>query len=360
MRYRTTDVLAEVNKAAAATTTIDLKGLPIISRLTITWRVTLAGEGLNDAPHKDISRIEIVDGSTVLFSLDGGQAQAVCMYDRRIGTMNHGQYLGSNSMYSTFGIDFGRFLYDPLYAFDPGRFTNPQLKITHNHAVADTGASSGNIAVIADLFDERVVNPLGFLSTTEVYKYSNGAENSYEYINLPTDHVIRQMILQGYRDAFEPWHVLNEMRLDEDTDKRVPLLWSLETYYRMMKGSWAPVDEPMALLLTTTTRTFYTHATDYFATIMLQVMESDAQVQPQGWNRGGKCSLQVETTNAWAWGRGMGYLPNHCVAFPFGDQHDPDDWYDPRQIGKLRLRLKAGASGTSGSTRVVLQQVRLY
>jgi hypothetical protein len=360
MKYRSIEVMAEESISSAGTKTIDLKGLPPISRLTIAWRVTLAGEGLSDAPHKDISRIEIVDGSEVLYSSDGGQAQALPMYDRRIGTMNHGQYLGSNSMFSTFGIDFGRFLHDPQYAFLPDRFQNPQLKITHNYAVADTGASSGNLAVYAEAFDERVITPAGFFQTKEVYKYTNGSQNSYEYVSLPTDLPIRQMLLQGYRDAFEPWDILNEMRLDEDTDKRVPLLWSIETYFRLMKGSWPPVDEPIVGLVTTTSRTFYTHATDYYATIMMQVMESDAQVQPQGWNRGGKCSLQTESTNAWFWGRGIGYLPNHCVQFPFGDQQDPEDWYDPRQIGKLRLRLKAGASGTNGSTRIILQQVRPY
>ena len=56
----------------------------------------------------------------------------------------------------------------------------------------------------------------------------------------------------------------------------------------------------------------------------------------------------------------MGYLPNHCVQFPFGDQDDPEDWYDVTQKGSVQLRLESGDAGTSGEGAVVLQQLRPY
>ncbi|KKL88030.1 hypothetical protein LCGC14_1928740, partial [marine sediment metagenome] len=56
-----------------------------------------------------------------------------------------------------------------------------------------------------------------------------------------------------------------------------------------------------------------------------------------------------------------GWLPNHCVQFPFGKPDDLNDWYDVTKLGSLRLRLKGGSGGSSNGTgAVVLQQFRRY
>ncbi|KKK87598.1 hypothetical protein LCGC14_2751610, partial [marine sediment metagenome] len=102
------------------------------------------------------TKIELIDGSDVLHSLDGGQNQALCIFDRKCPTMNHGQYINANSQRSLYGIDFGRFLFDKELALDPSRFRNLQLKVSYDSDISDDGVTSGSLEVWADLFDEKV------------------------------------------------------------------------------------------------------------------------------------------------------------------------------------------------------------
>lgn len=359
MNYRIAKLLAETNYTAAKTTTIPINVKDIISRIIIAWRVTRVGNGMDSYPHADISKIELIDGSNVLHSLSGGENQAVCIYDRKGKTMNHGQHLASCSEYSTYGIDFGRFLFDPMYAFDPTRFVNPQLKITHNHAVCDTGASSGNLEVWAQMFDEKMVSPVGFLSTRQIKDYSISAAGVYDYIDLPTDHPYRGLFIQGYRSAYEPWYQVIEARLNEDGEKRVPFDWDLEDYHRVRKGWDTAIQEQCIGLATTTDLVYYVTPTDYYVIPLLSGIQNDTTTQPESYAKGGSATIQAETANTTFLGLVHGWLPNHMFHFPFGDPKDPADWYDVTRLGSLELRVKTG-TGTSGNIRTSVQQVRNY
>lgn len=359
MNYRTAKLLAETNYTAAATKTIPITVSDIISRIIIAWRVTRAGEGMNSYPHADISKIELIDGSERLHSLSGGENQAVCIYDRKVGTMNHGQHVASNSEYSTYGIDFGRFLNDPLYAFDPARFENPQLQITFNHAICDTGASSGNLEVWAQMFDERQVQPVGFLSTRQIKDFSISAAGVYDYIDLPTDHPIRSLFIQGYASGYEPWYQVIEARLNEDGEKRIPFDWDLEDYHRARKGWDHPIQEQCIGQATTSDLVWYVTPTDYYVIPLFGHIEYDATVHVEDYAKGGKLTVQSEQAYTTFLGLVHGWLPNHMFYFPFGDPQDPEDWYDVTRLGSLQLRVKTG-TGTSGNIRTSVQQVRRY
>lgn len=359
MNYRTAKLLAETNFTAAATKTIDINVSDVISRIIIAWRVTRAGNGMDSYPHADISKIELVDGSEVLHSLSGGENQAVCIYDRKATTMNHGQHVASNSEYSTYGIDFGRYLHDPDFAFDPKRFTNPQLKVTFNHAVCDTGASSGNLEVWADMFDEKTVNPIGFLSTRQIKDFTVATAGVYDYVDLPVDRTMRALFIQGYRKAFEPWYQVIEARLNEDTDKRIPLDWDLEDYHRVRKGWEHPIQEQLIGIAGTSSLTYYVTPTDFYVIPLLTGIQYDTTVQAEDYAKGGAAEIQAETDSTTVLGLVHGWLPNHMFHFPFGDPMDPADWYDLSNVGSLELRVKTG-TGTSGNIRTSVQQVKLY
>lgn len=359
MNYRTTHLLAETNYTTAATKTIDINVKDPISRIMIAWRVTRAGSGMDSYPHADISKIELIDGSEVLHSLSGGENQAVCIYDRKAQTMNHGQHLASNSEYSTYGIDFGRYLFDPHFAFEPTRFKNPQLRITYNHAVCDTGASSGNLEVIAMLFDEKTISPTGYLVTKQIKDFSISAAGVYDYVNLPVEYPLRALFLQGYRSAYEPWYQVIEARLNEDTDKRVPFDWDLEDYHRIRKGWEHAIEEQCIGLCTTSASAFYVTPTDYWVMPVCSSLAGNDTIHSDGVAKGGKINMLAESANLTFVLNARGWLPNHMFHFPFGDQMDPGDWYDVTKIGKLQLRVKTG-TGTSGNIRTSVQQVRTY
>ncbi len=359
MNYRTAKLLAETNFTAAQTKTIDINVSDPISRIIIAWRVTRAGEGMDSYPHTDISKIELVDGSEVLHSLSGGENQAVAIYDRKSQTMNHGQHLGSNSEYSSYGIDFGRWLNDPMFAFDPKRFTNPQLKITFSHLISDTGASSGNLEVWACMFDQRTISPVGMLVTRQIKDYTVATAGVFDYIDLPVDRTLRGLFIQGYASGVEPWAQVIEARLNEDNDKRVPFDWDLEDYHRVRKGWDHAIEEQCIGKATTSSRVFYVTPSDFYTMPVMSAMEDDGTVHSEGWAKGGKITVQSENINPWFWCNVRGWLPNHMFHFAFGDPMDVDDWYDLSQVGSLELRLKTGSSG-SGNIRTSVQQVRIY
>jgi len=273
--------------------------------------------------------------------------------------MNHGQSLTGNSLFSTYGIDFGRFLFDEMLAFDPKRFMNPQLKVTYDVDVADTGVTTGYLEVHAECFDEKVPSPIGFLMSKEHW---NGAKptSGYEYIDLPTDYPLRKLILQAFRSGFEPWYQVAEARLDEDNEKRIPFDLDLEDYYRIMKGVWAAVVEQFEAQVDSTGAAFFITPTDFYATLLCMPSNVAAyNYATDGYFKGGKVTLKGNSGNSQVVGIARGYLPNHCFEFPFGNPADMDDWYDVTKIGSLRLRLKAGI-GASTTTGVVLQQLRKY
>ena len=359
MNYRTTKLLAEKSLTTTGTHTIDLNIKDIISRIIIAWRVSMSGYGMDSYAYRDITKIELVDGSDVLHSMNGGENQALCIYDRKCPTMNHGQYVNAASAYTTFGIDFGRFLHDPELALDPSKFRNLQLKITYDVDVMDTGNTTGYLEVLADCFDEKMVSPVGFLMAKEHYSWSLSAAGAYEYIDLPTDHPIRKMLIRGYKVSREPWYQVIEARLDEDNEKRIPFDWDLEDYHRIMKGVWTPVEEPFyGYADTSGTYHYYLTPTDYFAVLIGHILGGTVQGAPTGVTPGGDVTLNAGTAGNFH-GVARGYLPNHCFEFPFGDPLDMADWYDVTRVGSLRLRLKSG-TGTSGDVGVVLQQLRRY
>jgi len=53
-----------------------------------------------------------------------------------------------------------------------------------------------------------------------------------------------------------------------------------------------------------------------------------------------------------------GWAPQAVLCIPFGDQNDPDDWYDVSKIGNLKLDITDGVS--DGVSKICIQQLKLY
>jgi hypothetical protein len=362
MNYRKVTIEPLVSIDSAGTRTIDIGGKDVISRILIKYVITkgVAGHTMAGPLAKDISKIELVDGSDVLFSMSGYEAQALNIYDRKCGSMNHGQQMASCPGTSFYGLDFGRFLFDPVLALDPSKFTNLQLKITYTLVSSDTTCAASSLEVFSDVFDEKVVSPMGFLMSKEIYNYTVGADGTIEYIDLPTDYPLRKMLVRAYLDAYEPDHVLESIRLDEDNLKRIPLDITFKKYVDMMMCEWTPVVELFSCIpyIYTTPRTYYVTPTNQFPSIAgLGSGDNVVVGMSSDWMRGGKVKIITEGGGQNLSGVAHGFLPNHCVEFPFGDPKDMDDWYDITRIKNLKLRLEANVAGTA---QVVFQQLRKY
>jgi hypothetical protein len=127
-----------------------------------------------------------------------------------------------------------------------------------------------------------------------------------------------------------------------------------------MKGVWKQVQELFYGVGDTSAQyTYYVTPTDYFASLVGNQVGGNGYGGPTGNMRGGVFSLYNSAT-AWFQGIANGYLPRHCVQFPFGDQADLNDWYDVTKKGSVQLRLESGTAGASGTGAVILQQLRKY
>jgi len=361
MNYRLATILAEKALSTASTETIDINVKDPISRLDIVWQPTFMDKANLAALPVGISKIELVDGSDVLHSLNGRVNQALCIYDRRVPTMNHGIFVGGAKLHCTMGIDFGRFLYDPVLAFDPTKFRNPQLKITHDSTLLSALTVTHTLEILAHLFDEKVIAPIGFLIAKEHKAYVAASEDSYEYTDMPTDHPIRQMLIRGFHTQQDPTDVVDHFKLSEDNDKRIPIDMNLVSYVNRMKGVWLPVVEPvMDYIDTVGGYSKYVTPTDR-CTIYTGHGNNSCDYWVEGGIEGGYVQRYADVVSAFHSGLVHGYLPHSCIQIPFGLQDDLDDWYDVTRVGSLVVRTQAaGEYGSGSEISIHLQQLRRY
>ena len=360
MKYRMSRILpSRTLPAVAGTETIDLNVAEPISRIDLRYKVTKSLPYMTAHPAADIIKIELVDGSDVLFALSGYECQALCIYDRRCPTMVHGQHMPALSEESAYGIDFGRFLWDPELAFMPARFRNPQLRITYNSRLCDTGATVPTLEVFAHIFDERQISPQGFLLSKEHYKASCPALDSHTYVDLPNDFPVRQLLVRGFHTGHEVWDSVKSVRLDEENEKRVPFDWDTEEYHRLMKGVWSQVQEQFIVWPMSDDQSYYITPSAYYNVVAGAANDVAKPLTVTAYNTGGVVQI-VNCNNSVVSALAMGSLPNHTIQFPFGDPNDLTSWYDIQKLGSARLRVTGGESGVSGAFQVVLQQLRSY
>ena len=359
MNYRLAEILAEEDATDAKTKTIDITLRDVISRIIIRMRCVNAATRaeLLGHPAKMVSKIELVDGSNVLFSLNGYEAQALNYYDQLVTPDSEINDSENSEVFNTFCIDFGRYLYDPVLAFDPKKFTNPQLKITYNYRAVVADAISGSLEVFAHIFDEKEVAPTGFLMTKEVQTYDT-ASAAYEYIDLPIDYPYRKLLVRAYLEGKAFDGSISEFKLSEDADKRIPIDVAMEPYLRELCGNYPPIIEHWLLRAQTTTTALFMMPTYWPVVLGL------GRHAVHWWRDPAK--LEADLTGIMATsaqtsptvGSAIGYVPHQVVSFPFGLQDDPTDWYDVTKLGSLRARLKGNVADSE--VTVFLQQLRSY
>jgi len=357
MNYRTATVLSQESATTAATKTIDLEGYDPFSRLTVRFEGMNNGHVQTGHPALQVSKIEIVEGSEVLMSLSGMQAQALDFYDTGRPRPYEIDYRNDLPNQEIFNLNFGRWLWDPELAFDPRKFQNPQLKITHNKALGGSAPDAANLSVYGDLFDKKSVSPSGWLMAKNWYSYTPTA-SAYTEFDLPKDHILRKILIQDYVATYSFTDLIDEIRIDEENLKVRPIdLGGFEFINLFMNqfplfhetiSWWAPGASTYNLFIT---------PGEYAYVALGQVGAANtAYLATEG--AGGKTTVTTDSAEVF---RSIvtGYMPHGCLPIPFGIQSDPTDWYDITTIQKLRMRLHA--PGTSaGTVNVVLQQLRRY
>lgn len=363
MNYRTTVLLPRKNYTADATETIDIDLADPISQIVLTY------EGLNTAandgtahPDTCITKVELVDGSDVLFSLSGKEIKALDFYHRGVVTPSV-MYYGNDWYFEmVYVINFGRYLWDPMLAFDPKKHTNPQLKVTIDLNGGGVAPDSGYLTVFAHVFDERRIIPAGFLLQKEIKSFTL-ASSSHEYTDLPTDYAYRKLLVRAQRLGTGPEYQIDTIKLTEDQDKKVVLN---NTMYEVIRGI-ACIKAPYieTIIGPTPGNTSHTfHCTPCFWP-MFSASEWSASSFAADYSvyegDGGRFKIITQGVGENFQVFAQGWAPHGVVEIPFGLQDDPSDWYDVSKIGNLKLDIKGGSSvGSSQTCEILLQQFRRY
>lgn len=343
------------------TVVIDLNMADPISEIILDTRVTNGaggGESSTNHPIASVAKVEIVDGSDVLFSLDGFETEALDIYHSgkhpRGGWYN---YLPSNPTDRQTAITFGRHLWDELLAFDPKKFTNPQLKISFAYAAGGMAPSKCELSVLAAMFDEKMISPVGFLMTKEVKSWVSVA-GAHEYTDLPTDYPYRKLLLQDRLAEYPPHWMFGNIKLSEDQDKKVivnnefrDLMFGIGRENAYIEEAWTVVGSAAGRAQHITPTMDVMGVANTWAE---NVLGGDQGVYggDGGYllvNSEGEANIQIKVA---------GWAPHGTLQIPFGLQDVIEDWYDVSKIGSLKLDVTDGVS--SGTSKVFIQQLRRY
>lgn len=359
MNYRLAKMLARKNYTVDDVEPIEVKIVdPISQIIVILERLGYGSTNEVGHPAKCIPELELIDGSDVLFSLSGVETQAVDFYHNKREAPNHRTDLVGNWDQQVLQMNFGRYLYDPVLAWDPKKFKSPQLKIKIDLDASCPNTASLYLTVLAHTFDEKMISPSGFLMHKEIKSWNLG-DGAHEYTNMPTDYPYRKLFLRAQTYGSSPTAQVDGIKLSEDNDKRIPLDVTPKELLQAVMSQTPPYRETMTFPgFTATIPRFVvpTYSARYGSTCW-RIDEHQSGLQ-LGFGDGGRLYVYTETTNRNMQIVGEGYLPHGVFEIPFGLQNEIDDWYDVTKLGSLKADITGGED--TGSAELMLQQLRTY
>lgn len=362
MNYREVEILAPTDLGAAGTRIVDIDLADPLSTIELIWRTTVVTvSDMTDTHAACISKVELVDGSDVLVSLSGEEAQALAFYTQGVMPLNNITVVVDDIMESVIPIHFGRFLFDPELAFEPRKYTNPQLKVTWNEDQANASVVVNELTVRGWAFDQKTISPRGFLMSKSIKSYTPAA-NAYEYTDMPTDHPYRIMMIRSQSTDTEPLSVLAQVKLSEDHDKRVPFDMTADEIFQKVCHPLGRIEQTVRLNETAADAMALYLAPTFLHDGQID-MDADVIAADDDWTQCAFAHNKVTiaaTVNFVPYRLHLsGYCPHGFVAVPFGRIDDPDDFYNVQALNHLRLTTKGGAAvGTSPTADIVLQQMR--
>ena len=358
MNYRNYKFLARTAALTNGVLVHDINMQDPISEIIIGMDVTNSAQDQTAHPVAAITKIELVDGSDVLFSLDGYEAEALDWYN------NGGQFrsnyniaLNGSNMCRFIGIHFGRYLWDPEYAFDPKQFNNPQLRISYNSALGANAGSAVYFTMWANMFDEAVPAVKGFLMTKEIKQYTM-ANNTHEYTDMPLDHPYRSIYFRPFLQGTEPGQAVKNIKLTEDQDKKVPFNLGGADLLRTLCAQYPAVDETYYFMINAAATRYLYHAATARVTGVAAEWRLGAPTRYYGLfaGDGGRTACRANgTVNSQV--HIKGYVP-HCVyELSCGVKSDPATYYDVTRLGSLKLDIEGEAAAQG---YIFVEQVRNY
>lgn len=362
MNYRLATILAREAVAADKTRVIDVDLIDPVSQIQIVYESTGAASGAADGhAAKCITKIELVDGSEVLYSLSGQECQAVDFYHNKKESASIPVYLNTMNAEMIFNLNFGRYLWDPILAFDPKKHSNPQLKITIDLNAGGVSSVAGFLTVFGLIFDQKVITPAGFLMHKEIKDYSLGSA-SHEYTDLPTDFPYRKLYVAAQTYGVGPEYLLNTLKLSEDNDRKVPYTATMFELLRALAGQTPSYRENIIVSGGASGLAFYCTPC-YWPRVSISQWEgsNNAKTATVWQGDGGRGYYYLEGIGNNYNISVEGFAPHGAIEIPFGLADTIEDWYDVTKLGNLKLDiLSVSGRSSTDKVQVFLQQHRKY
>lgn len=357
MNYRVAVLHEKETITADKTFYIDIGGAGPISVIQIQAKGT-NGSGTPTAhPAKFLTSIQLVDGSEVVMDLTGIQAQALDYYHTRKTPFNLLSWYDNQVCAAIFNLHFGRFLYDPEMALDPKRFKNLQLKITYDENGGGSACDAGQLEVLAHVFNDKMINPLGYFKAWQVYDYTL-VQSGYETFDLPVDNPIRKIMISSLAAGYEPYVQYNKVRIQADNGADTFVDDSVSDLLKNLALEYGPLVEGHEGIGTTSPVTHFCTPT-YLESIVATNRAGTPAAISVDKGYGGSFAVDQETGGSQWYGIVMGYAPHGAMILNTGRDDVIEDWMDTRAIKKLEARIQAG-SGAVGTCDTVVQQMIRY
>lgn len=367
---RTRDAVLEYQKTLDDAGTL-IKDLDLVDPVSALYLEFEAVNGTTSNKNNFISdvvtKVEIVDGSEVLYSLPLSELEALYFYktgkmpvlfpsEWASGTQRHGVHLL-----------FGRHLWDREFAMDFTRFRNPQLRITSNLAAiravsATTAFATGTLkgTIVAKVMEDAPAASK-YLMAKQVESFTSAASGE-KRIELPTDYTYRLAILRAWKQLSDVREIITDLKLTCNTDKYIAFNRKVqqldaEAFALFGRGALkhdilASDNDQVRLLfnMEPDCRIYWT-ASDLAAIIGINYQWSSELYLELTTHAGASDTTDRSLTMV-----EEGHSLHATLPIPFGIMDQPDTWFDPKAYNKIEAVLTQAVA--SATVALSLEQVR--
>lgn len=366
MRLRKTYLVEDVTTTTNGTKTYNLDFTDPIVAIYLDFLGRRFDKSDTNRPYllEAITKIEIVDGSDVIYSTDGTRAAAVQLY--QTGKINF-MAISANHMaaYNRQQVKllFGRNESDTEFALDLNKFNNPQIKITHAYTEsAGHWAAGTQTMTVQVLVAEGAPAPRGFFMTKDIYSWTK-ATSGDETIDLPRDYMYRFIVMQATHCGTPVYEEFTRVKISCNFDEFVPINDKGEDLahdnwnrYGMLTQQTEVIGEAAAESQTA----WYPFAWNWGGDVQSWNLGAGAVVmRPYS----GYITVNLDVDTGLAEGQralvtGQGWELFDTEVVPFGDIMQESHWFDPKPWKSCRLILTQAQSEVTST--ITLQQVRFY
>ena len=309
-----------------------------------------------------VTKLEVLNGSDVLASLTGREAQALFCFN---GHLDYGKFpwksltsaAGAN-LVEEFPILFGAYFRDPRFYLDTSRYANPQIRLTHAITISTTaGFATGTtlVSILLRIIDSAAPPYMGFFMNKELQSLSTAASGD-DITYLPLDWPYAGLMVQALKTTVDPTTVFTNLKLLVNLGSFIPFDMLTTDVAAMnfeqfgeFKEYWVPLSDTTATFLADVYRNVGAVADIAGATGKALIASVTGE------------SVVMNFTTAQGAGtmraRIEGLCPHASFWLPFGDGDTVADMLDPSQgISDLRLVKTQGVA--SADARVVSSQLR--